>query len=111
MQWKALVRQEKYLSKRSINLLHTGHTKHKFITQLCLHPSWLCTQLYAAEWWILREEYEKLHPEGKYNVLKSWLGGFSTEVPAMPERDILTAIDNDQVLLKSRLYAKIIVPR
>lgn len=59
----------------------------------------------------MREEYGTLHPEGKYIVLKSWLGGFSIEVPAMLERDILTAIDNDQVLLKSGLYTKIIAPR
>ena len=44
--------------------------------------------------------YGKLHPGGQYNIMKSWLNGLSMEIPAMPEGDILTAIDNDQVLSK-----------
>lgn len=32
--------------------------------------------------------------------MKSWLNGLTMEIPAMPDSDILTAIDNDQVLLK-----------
>lgn len=48
----------------------------------------------------------KLHPGGQYNVMKSWLNGLSMEIPAMPEGDILTAIDNDQVLLKKWTVCK-----
>lgn len=44
--------------------------------------------------------YGKLHPEGQYKLMKSWLHGLTMEIPAMPDNDILTAIDNDQVLLK-----------
>ena len=32
--------------------------------------------------------------------MRSWLDGLTMEIPMMPENDILTAIDNDQVLLK-----------
>ena len=46
------------------------------------------------------DSYGKLHPGGQYNVMKSWLNSLSMEIPAMPEEDILTAIGNDQVLLK-----------
>ena len=38
--------------------------------------------------------------------MKSWLNGLTMEIPAMPDSDILTAIDNDQVLLKRWLVRK-----
>lgn len=44
--------------------------------------------------------YWKLHPGTQYKVMKSWLNGLTMEIPAMPKNGILTAIDNDQVLLK-----------
>ena len=44
--------------------------------------------------------YWKRHPGAQYKVMKSWLNGLTMEIPAMPKNDILTAIDNDQVLLK-----------
>ena len=44
--------------------------------------------------------YEKLHPGGQYKLMKSWLNGLTMEIPAMPDNDILTAIDDDQVILK-----------
>ena len=44
--------------------------------------------------------YGQLRPGGKYNVLKSWLSGSSIEILAMPEGDILTAIDHDKVFVK-----------
>ena len=44
--------------------------------------------------------YGKLHPGGQYKTMRSWLDGLTMEIPTMPENDILTAIDNDQVLLK-----------
>ena len=44
--------------------------------------------------------YGKLHPGGQYKTMRSWLDGLTMEIPMMPENDILTAIDNDQVLLK-----------
>jgi len=42
----------------------------------------------------------QLHPAGQYNDLKSWLNDLSTEIPAMPEGEGLTLVDNGQVLLK-----------
>lgn len=33
-------------------------------------------------------------------LMRSWLDGLTMEIPTMPENDILTALDNDQVLLK-----------
>ena len=42
--------------------------------------------------------YWKRHPGAQYKVMKSWLNGLTMEIPAMPKNDILTAIDNDQVL-------------
>ena len=54
--------------------------------------------------------YAQLRPGGTYNVLKSWLSGSSIEIPAMPEGDILTVIDHDNVYCKrSELCANIIV--
>ena len=44
--------------------------------------------------------YGKLHPGGQYTTMKSWVDGLTMEIPTMPEGDILTAIDNDQVLMK-----------
>jgi len=44
--------------------------------------------------------YGKLHPRGQYKLMKSWLNGLAMEISAMPDNDILTVIDNDQVLLK-----------
>lgn len=41
--------------------------------------------------------YGKRRPGGQYNIMKSRLNGLSMEIPAMPDGDILTAIDNDQV--------------
>ena len=42
----------------------------------------------------------KLHPEGQYKLMISWLNGLTMEIPAMPDSVILTDIDNDQVILK-----------
>ena len=50
--------------------------------------------------------YGKLHLGGQYKLVKSWLNGLTTEIPAMPDNDILTAIDNDQVLLKKWTVCK-----
>ena len=44
--------------------------------------------------------YAQLRPRGSCNVLNSWLSGSSIEIPAMPEGDILTAIDHDKVFVK-----------
>ena len=44
--------------------------------------------------------YGKLHPGGEYKLMKSWLNGMTMQIPTMPDNDIFTAIDNDQVLLK-----------
>ena len=44
--------------------------------------------------------YGKLHPGGRYKLMRSCLNGLTMEIRAMPDNDILTAIDNDQVLLK-----------
>ena len=44
--------------------------------------------------------YAQLRPGGTYNVLKSWLSGSSIEIPAMPEGDILPAIDHDKDFVK-----------
>ena len=44
--------------------------------------------------------YGKLHPGGQYTTMKTWVDGLTMEIPTMPEGDILTAIDNDQVLMK-----------
>lgn len=32
--------------------------------------------------------------------MKYWVDGLTMEIPTLPEGDILTAIDNDQVLMK-----------
>ena len=44
--------------------------------------------------------YGKLYPGVQYKLMKSWLNGLTMEIPAMPDNDILAAIDNDKVLLK-----------
>ena len=52
--------------------------------------------------------YGKLHPGGQYKTMRSWLDGLTMEIPTMPENDILTAIDNDQVLLKRSLQFSLV---
>ena len=49
--------------------------------------------------------YGQLHP-CQYNDLKPWLNDLSTEIPAMPEGEGLTLIDNDQVLLKNWTFLR-----
>ena len=44
--------------------------------------------------------YGRRHPAGQYNDLKCWLNDLSTEIPAMPEGEVLTLNNNDQILLK-----------
>ena len=42
----------------------------------------------------------KIHPAGGNTTVKTWLNNLTMEVPQVPSGDILTAIDNDQVLIR-----------
>ena len=42
----------------------------------------------------------KLHPAGGHNTVRNWLNNLTMTVPEFPSGDLLTAIDNDQVLIK-----------
>lgn len=42
----------------------------------------------------------KLHPAGGHNTVMNWLNNLTMTVPEFPPGDLLTAIDNDQVLIK-----------
>ena len=44
--------------------------------------------------------YGKLHPAGGNTTVKTWLNNLTMNIPEVPSGDILTAIDNDQVLIK-----------
>lgn len=44
--------------------------------------------------------YGKLHPAGGNTTVRSWLDNLTMNVPSVPSGDILTAVDNDQVLIK-----------
>ena len=44
--------------------------------------------------------YGKLHPAGGSTTIRSWLANLTMNVPRVPSGDILTAVDNDQVLIK-----------
>lgn len=44
--------------------------------------------------------YGKLHPAGGNTTVRSWLDKLTMNVPRVPSGDILTAVDNDQVLIK-----------
>ena len=44
--------------------------------------------------------YGKLHPAGGNTTVRSWLDNLTMNVPRVPSGDILTAVDNDQVLIK-----------
>ena len=44
---------------------------------------------------------DKLHPGGGNTTVKSWLNNLPMNVPQFPSGDLLTAIDNDQVLIKT----------
>ena len=44
--------------------------------------------------------YGKLHPAGRNTTVQSWLDNLTMNVPRVPSGDILTAVDNDQVLIK-----------
>ena len=42
----------------------------------------------------------KLHPAGGHCTVRNWLNNLTMTVPEFPSRELLTAIDNDQVLIK-----------
>ena len=42
----------------------------------------------------------KLHPAGGHSTVRNWLNNLTMTVPEFPPGDLLTAIDNDQVLIK-----------
>ena len=42
----------------------------------------------------------KLHPAGGLSTVRNWLNNLTMTVPEFPSGDVLTAIDNDQVLIK-----------
>ena len=42
----------------------------------------------------------KIHPAGGNTTVKTWLNNLTMEVPQVPSGDILTAIYNDQVLIR-----------
>ena len=42
----------------------------------------------------------KIHPAEGNTTIKTWLNNLTMEVPQVPSGDILTAIDNDQVLIR-----------
>ncbi|XP_048584868.1 uncharacterized protein LOC116619443 [Nematostella vectensis] len=44
--------------------------------------------------------YGKLYPGGSFGSLKAWLDKLTLKIPEYPAGDLLTAIDNDQVLIK-----------
>ena len=43
---------------------------------------------------------DKLHPAGSIACVRTWLNNLTMNVPQVPSGDIVTAIDNDQVLIK-----------
>lgn len=42
----------------------------------------------------------KLHPAGGHSTVRNWLNSLTMTVPEFPPGDVLTAVDNDQVLIK-----------
>lgn len=42
----------------------------------------------------------KLHPAGGHSTVRNWLNSLTMTVPHFPSGDLLTAIENDQVLIK-----------
>ena len=48
----------------------------------------------------------KIHPAGGNTTVKTWLNDLTMEVPQVPSGDILTAIDNDQVLIRKWTVCK-----
>ena len=42
----------------------------------------------------------KIHPAGGNTTVKTWLNCLTMKVPPVPSGDILTAIDNDQKLIR-----------
>lgn len=44
--------------------------------------------------------YGKLNTAGGNTTVRSWLDNLTMNVPSVPSGDILTAVDNDQVLIK-----------
>ena len=45
--------------------------------------------------------YGKLHPARQCTTMKLWVDGPTMEISTLPEGDLVTAIDNDQVLMKT----------
>ena len=48
----------------------------------------------------------KLHPAGGHSTVRNWLNSLTMTVPHFPSGDLLTAIDNDQVLIKKLTVRK-----
>lgn len=97
-----------------VNAISNESTKsvHKAVTvdQLysLVQPSFISPLLFASNlliYSVTRSKLalticDKLHPAGSISCVRTWLNNLTMNVPQVPSGDILTAIDNDQVLIK-----------
>ena len=97
-----------------VNAISNKSTKpvHKAVTidQLysLVQPSFISPLLFAANlliYSVTRSKLalticDKLHPAGSIACVRTWLNNLIMNVPQVPSGDLLTAIDNDQVLIK-----------
>ena len=97
-----------------VNAISNESTKsvHKAVTidQLysLVQPSFISPLLFASNlliYSVTRSKLalticDKLHPAGSIACIRTWLNNLTMNVPQVPSGDILTAIDNDQVLIK-----------
>ena len=94
------------LSHKSVKPVHKAVTADQFYS--IVQPSFVSPLMFATNllvYSVTRSKlalniHGKIHPAGGNTTVKTWLNDLTMEVPQVPSGDILTAIDNDQVLIR-----------
>lgn len=94
------------LSHKSVKPVHKAVTVDQLYS--IVQPSFVSPLMFATNllvYSVTRSKlalniHGKIHPAGGNTTVKTWLNDLTMEVPQVPSGDILTAIDNDQVLIR-----------
>lgn len=94
------------LSHKSVKPVHKAVTADQLYS--IVQPSFVSPLMFATNllvYSVTRSKlalniHGKIHPAGGNTTVKTWLNDLTMEVPQVPSGDILTAIDNDQVLIR-----------
>ena len=94
------------LSQESVKPVHKAVTVDQLYS--IVQPSFVSPLMFATNllvYSVTRSKlalniHGKIHPARGNTTVKTWLNNLTMEVPQVPSGDILTAIDNDQVLIR-----------